>query len=215
MASVEMPVITNQYGRTTSVNVGPHRGLDLRSALNAPVLSIFDGTVVRARKRLKGAPIGRNDANGTPALLGDVSGGGTVVQLADGTFYSEVHMSPSVKVGDKVRAFETVLGHTDESGTIYGTHRHVQMNVSLVNGTHFNPTSLVRAAFRAGPREDELDVNEATLRKIIREEIKANAGYAVLSYRNKKTDLGKQGDVYKALQNIVILLQRIVKKVGA
>lgn len=170
--AVEMPVITTRYGHKTPATKA-HRGLDLRSPFGNKVYSIFDGVVVATRKRAKGAPIGRPDKNGVPALAPSVSGGGTKIKLDDGTYYFEVHMSPSVKVGTRVKAFQTLLGTTDESGTIYGTHRHVEMWRRDNANTYFDPTSRIVSAYKKGSSEPEKDWFDMATKKELEEVIKA------------------------------------------
>lgn len=143
------PVITSAYGqRTFMLNskrvTNFHRGVDLRSPKGAKVEALFSGTVIRSiAGRLPGAKVGAV-SNGQPALASSMSGNGTLVQLSDGSIYAEGHMSPSVKVGDKVEAGVTDLGVTDLSGSITAAHRHIERWRRNDPGSYYNPTQEVK-----------------------------------------------------------------------
>lgn len=162
--TMAMPTITSGYGQRTFTLNGKritnfHKGIDLRSPRGAAVRPLFSGTVIRtAAGRAPGAGVGKV-SNGAAALAPTMSGNGVLVRLPDGSVYAEGHLAPAVKVGDRVTAGVTVLGHTDLSGQITAPHRHVERWRTTDAGTHFDPTASIRAA--TTPTEEDLIMSAA------------------------------------------------------
>ncbi len=213
--------ITSKYGwRTFTLNgkriTTFHRGLDRRSREGEEVKALFSGTVVRTQSgRVPGAPIGKPDRNGTPALASSLSGDGTIVRRADGKgYYVEAHMDPAVKVGQQVYRHTTVLGHTNLSGSITAAHAHTELWESLDPGSYYDPTSQINASVKlpaeyppnAEPTDGDEMATKAEIEAVVEAAIRKHAGYAVWSFKNTKED-GR--DVYGILRGIVQVVDRI------
>lgn len=172
--SATSPKITSPYGwRIITLNGRKgrnfHRGEDRRSPYGAEVVALFSGVVIKAiRGRKHGALIGRYDGN-IPPLASTVSGNGVIVRRDNGSYYLEVHCSPTVDVGQRVTAGVTVLGTSDTSGQAQGAHRHIELWGKYDANTYYDPHNEIETAFNTEPESDDdmSPAQEAKLDRII------------------------------------------------
>jgi len=100
-------VITSPYGDRTDPQKGFHHGIDIRNKVGHPVYASRPGTVTEVRP----------DSNGNNQAI---------VDHGDYTYGAYVHVTPSVRVGDKVIPGDT-LGNTDISGTSKVPHLYFSL----------------------------------------------------------------------------------------
>lgn len=150
--------ITSHYGwRRLTLNGRTfdnfHNGVDLRSPQGGEVRALFAGIVRAVRSgRAHGAGVGKV-SNGVSALTPTTSGNGLLIERPDGTAYVEIHMAPTVKVGDTVQAGD-LIGHTDTSGTITAAHRHVELWTDPANPySRYDPTPEIEG-------DDDMQIDE-------------------------------------------------------
>lgn len=114
----------------------PHLGLDIAppvpGTVGTPVYAMFSGTVTRVVSNRRP---GQAASQGTVVHRG-YSGNGIEVRNPDKERQLYIHVRPTVKKGQKVKAGD-LIGHTDRSGIQTGPHLH--LSILNKSGVEYDP----------------------------------------------------------------------------
>ena len=113
-------MVTSKFGpRSVAGGSSPHKGIDLRAAMNAPIYAMADGVVIQAN----------------PGNYGEIT-----IEHADGIKTRYLHNNKVlVKEGDKVFAGDTISqagGRGPKGATQYKPHLHFEV---IKNGVNIDP----------------------------------------------------------------------------